>query len=314
MSDLLDQKIIRLLKLDGRYTCAGIARDLGVNVATVAKRIDRMLAEDIISIKTVLNPFKMGFNNHAFVTLNVDLLEVDEICDRLVENPNISLVATIFGRYDILLMVDFPTWETLQEFIAKELPRVEGIIKISAFPIVEIKKLYNGLFTYSTPVDATPELDDTDRSIIVELGKNGRLPITDLASHLNLTLTTVSRRLARLRNEGILGISAVRNPSKWGYLANAYIAVHADLNKVEAICTRLDACPEIHLVMTSMSEFEILAGIHSPSSEKMYRFIVDKVAKIDGVSNIETFVCAEIRKRAYALFDNATEGDLAVQI
>ncbi len=129
------------------------------------------------------------------------------------------------------------------------------------------------------------------------------MPFTDLASRLNLSLTTVSRRVARLRKEDILGISAVRNPSKWGYLANAYISIHADPVKVQAICTRLSAYPEIHLIMTAMSGFEILAGIHSPDPEQMYRFIVDKIARIDGVSNIETFVCAEIRKRSYALFD-----------
>jgi len=79
MTDSLDQKIIDLLKRDGRYTCASIAQELKVNVATVAKRIDRMLAEDVIAIKTVLNPFKLGFNSHAFVTLDVDLAKVDKI-------------------------------------------------------------------------------------------------------------------------------------------------------------------------------------------------------------------------------------------
>ncbi len=303
MSDHLDQKIISLLKRDGRYTCAGIARDLGINVATVAKRIDRMLAEDEITIKTVLNPFKLGFNNHAFVTLDVDLSRIDRICNELVEISNISLVATSFGRYDLLLMVDFPTWGTLKEFIAQDLSRIEGVIKTNALPIVEIKKLYNGLFTYGTAIDTAPIIDSVDRSIIVELGKNGRMPFADLASSLNVSLTTVSRRIARLRKDGILGISAVRNPAKWGYLANAYVGIHADPTKVQMICRKLEVYPEMHLIMTAMNEFEILAGIHSPNAEQLYRFIVDKVARIEGVSNVETFVCAEIRKRAYALFD-----------
>src|SRR5512138_813171 len=127
MSDALDQKIIDLLKRDGRYTAAGIAQELKVNAATVAKRIDRMLAEDEIAIRTVLNPFKLGFNSHAFVALDVDLAKVDSICNRLVESPNISLVATAFGRYDLLLLVDYSNWESLQEYIAKGLPLIEGI-------------------------------------------------------------------------------------------------------------------------------------------------------------------------------------------
>jgi hypothetical protein len=59
--------------------------------------------------------------------------------------------------------------------------------------------------------------------------------------------------------------------------------------------------------MTLMSGFEILFGMHFPNPEVMYKFIVDKVAQIDGVFNIETFVCAETRKRSYALFEPEKE-------
>jgi hypothetical protein len=67
------------------------------------------------------------------------------------------------------------------------------------------------------------------------------------------------------------------------------------------------AYPEIHLIMTLMSGFEILLGMHFPNPGIMYEFIVDKIAQIDGVSNIETFVCAETRKRSYALFEPERE-------
>ncbi|MDD5701438.1 MAG: Lrp/AsnC family transcriptional regulator [Dehalococcoidales bacterium] len=308
MPNNIDLKIIDLLKRDGRYSCAAIAQDLGVNVATVTKHLERMLAEDVISIKTVLNQFKMGFNAHAFITLDVDLCKVGRVCEQLVESPNISLVVTTFGRYDLLGIADFQNWDILQEFIAKDVPSIDGIVKINAFPIVEIKKLNSGLFTYSAPVapypPLDPPLDGIDQAIIAELQNNGREPFTDLASRLNLSLTTVSRRVARLRRDEILGISAVRNPSKWGYLANAYVAVHADANKVQKICAELAAYPELHLIMTAMSGFEILVGIHAPNSEKMYHFIVEKIARIEGVTNLETFVCAEIHKRSFALFDS----------
>jgi DNA-binding Lrp family transcriptional regulator len=110
MLDNLNQQIISALKRDGRYSCARLSKELGVNVATVSKRIDRMLEEDIISIKTVLNPFKFGFNAHAFITLDIELSKINQVCEQLVNNSNISLIATIFGRYDVLIIADFPTW------------------------------------------------------------------------------------------------------------------------------------------------------------------------------------------------------------
>ncbi|MDD5703618.1 MAG: AsnC family transcriptional regulator [Dehalococcoidales bacterium] len=303
MIDNLDQKIINSLKHDGRYSCARLAKELGVNVATATKRIDKMLNEDIITIKPVLNPFRLGFNAHAFIALDIDLPKVEQVCTELVNSPNFSLVANSFGRFDMLLIADFPTWEILQDFVAKSLPAFEGVTQIDTFPIVSIKKTYNGLFEYDSCIKSPVSMDKIDYSIIDELGKNGRLSYADIGAKLNISLTTVSRRVTRLQKEGVMRLSAVRNPFKWGYFANAYIAIHADSNKVDAICARLSAYPEAHLVMTVMSGFEILAGIHSPNPEELYKFLVDKAARIDGITNIETFVCAEIKKRAYALFD-----------
>ena len=307
MIDDLNQEIVTLLKRDGRYSHARLAKELNVNVATIAKRIDKMLEEHIISIKTVLNPFKFGFNAHAFITLDIKLSKIDEVCAQLTNNPNISLLATIFGRFDVLVIADFPTWESLQEFISRELPGIEGISKIDTFPIIAIKKIYNGLFKYDSCINAVPRIDNIDLAMIRELGENGRLSYADLASKLNISLTTVSRRIAHLKNEDIIKITAIRDPSKWGYLANAYSVIRADLNKVDSICASLSVCPEVHLIMTLMSGFEILFGMHFRSPETMYEFIVNKIAQIEGVTNIETFVCAETRKRSYALFEPERE-------
>jgi Lrp/AsnC family transcriptional regulator for asnA, asnC and gidA len=303
MIDKINRQIIAALKRDGRCSYAGLAKELGINAATVAKRIENMIQEDVISIRAVLNPFKLGYNAHALITLDIDLTKVDQVCAHLVNDHNISLVVTTFGRFDVILLADYPTWEMLQDYITKELPKVEGINKIDAFPIIENKKVYNPLFKYNPSINKPASIDEIDKTIIEELERNGRLNYAELARKLGTSLATVSRRVARLKEEDIIKIAAIRNPSVLGYLANAYVVLRADLNKVNAICTELEAYPEVHLIMTLMSGFEILAGIHLQNPEMLYKFIVEKIAEIDGVSNIETFICAEIRKRSYPLFE-----------
>jgi DNA-binding Lrp family transcriptional regulator len=303
MIDNTDRRIIAALKSDGRYSYASLAKELGLNVATVAKRIEKMLREDVITIKAVLNPFKLGYNARALITLDIELTKVDQISAQLIRSPNISLLATVFGRFDALVIADFPTWEMLQDFISKELPKVEGIYKVDAFPVIEMKKIFCGLFKYDSFVKDTPRIDKIDLAIIEELGENGRLSYTDLASKLNISLTNVSRRVARLKEEDIMRISAIRNPAKMGYLASAYVALRADLNRVDAICSELAVYHEIHMIMTLMSGYEILLGIHFPCPEVLYRFIGGNIARIPGVTHIETFICAATLKRSYAFFD-----------
>ena len=303
MIDNINGLIIDALKRDGRCSYACLAKELGLNVATVARRIEKMIQEDVITIKAVLNPFKIVYTVQAVITLDVELTKVEQISAQLIRSPNVSLLVTIFGRFDMLVIADFPTWEELQDFISKELPKVEGIYRVNAFPVIDIKKVFHGLFKYDSYVKDTPRTDKTDLAIIKALGENGRLSYTDLASKLDISLTMVSRRVARLKEEDIMRISAIRNPAKMGYMASAFIVLRADMNRIDAICSELASYHEIHMIMTLMSSYEILLGIHFLSPEVLYQFIVDNIAGIPGVTHIESFICAETLKRSYAFFD-----------
>jgi Lrp/AsnC family transcriptional regulator for asnA, asnC and gidA len=307
MIDNLDDRIITALKRDGRYSHATLARELDSHTATIARRVNKMLREETIAVKAVLNPFKVAYDVHALIALDINLAKADRIAAPLVNNPNISLVATTFGRYAMLLLADFPTWEMLQAYITRELPGIEGIKKIDVFPVIENKKLYNPLFKNGAGAAPLASIDDTDKIIIEELEKNGRASYAGLADRLGISLATVSRRVARLCEENVMKITAIRNPARLGYLASACVFLRADLNKVNAVCTALAARHEVHMMMTLMSGFEILAVIRLKSPEELYRFIAEEIAVIKGVTGIETFICAEIKKRSYPLFDSEAD-------
>ena len=54
--DELDRRIIACLQVSGRQTNTQIAGELGVGESTVRKRIDRLLANEVIKITAVANP------------------------------------------------------------------------------------------------------------------------------------------------------------------------------------------------------------------------------------------------------------------
>ena len=298
MIDRIGYQIIDVLKKDGRYSYARLARELGVNVATVAKRIDAMLAEDIIAFKAVPNPYKMGYQAHAFITLAVDLSKVDGVCSELIDNLNVSLVVTSFGRFDVLLIADFYSLEVLQDFCKKELPQIDGVRQINTFLISEMKKRYDGIFE-SRQAGIPSPIDAINHRLIEELQKNGRVGYIDLADKLGISLATVSRRVNYLIKENIIKIAAIPNPSKLGYSSDVFVALDAAPTKINDICTELSRYSEVHLVMTVMTGFDILVGVHLPNPEMLYNFIKEKIARLDGVSIIETFARAEIKKRYY---------------
>ncbi|MFH1646321.1 MAG: Lrp/AsnC family transcriptional regulator, partial [Chloroflexota bacterium] len=151
----------------------------------------------------------------------------------------------------------------------------------------------------ATTTNEPAQLDDIDQKVIEELGKDGRLAYADLSKKLGISSATVSRRVAFLLRENIIKIMAIPNPSKLGYPANSFITLRTDRSKVNDICAELSMYREVHLVMTLMNSFDIIVGIHFPTPEVLYDFILKKIAFMDGVLDIETIMRAEIKKSTY---------------
>ena len=53
-------------------------------------------------------------------------------------------------------------------------------------------------------------MDDLDQKILRLLMKNARMPVKEIAEHVNLTSPAVSSRIRRLEAEGIIGGYTVR--------------------------------------------------------------------------------------------------------
>jgi Lrp/AsnC family transcriptional regulator for asnA, asnC and gidA len=298
----IDQKLIIELQKNGRISYAKLARLLRINTSTIKKRVDRLLKENIITIQAAPNPFNMGHVANAFITLDVDLTKIDTVCAQVAKNFNISLVITVFGRFDVLLIADYSTWERLTDFIKLELPKIEGIHQVETFFVKEYKKRFQDMFAMEETKEILPVIDEVDINLIKELMEDGRYSCVYLADKLGISLSMVSRRVSSLVKKKIISIKALPNPSMLGYSADAFIVLKTDATKVNDICSNLSNYREVHLIATLVNGYDILLGVHFPSPETLYEFIKKKIAFTSGVLNIETFIRAEIIKRYYGFF------------
>ncbi|MBW1803164.1 MAG: AsnC family transcriptional regulator, partial [Deltaproteobacteria bacterium] len=90
-----DWKLIRELVRDGRASTSDLAKKLGTHVTTVYRRIAMLTREDIIKIRAVPNPAKLGYASNAHILLDVDPDEVHTVCSILFPYPEIHLIMTV---------------------------------------------------------------------------------------------------------------------------------------------------------------------------------------------------------------------------
>jgi DNA-binding Lrp family transcriptional regulator len=77
-------------------------------------------------------------------------------------------------------------------------------------------------------------LDAIDRSIVRILQSDGRIPNTEIARELNVSETTVRKRVARLLSNELIKIVAVPTPKAVGMTLSAIIGIAVVLPAVAA--------------------------------------------------------------------------------
>ena len=126
--DILDMKIIKALQTDARKPIVKVAREVEANEATVRRRINKLLKEEIIERFTVvLNYHKLGRVIKAFIGLRVQPAKLREIVDHLSKHPDIQVLYRTSGDTDIFAEVIFEKMEDLNVFLEEELG-LEGIL------------------------------------------------------------------------------------------------------------------------------------------------------------------------------------------
>jgi Lrp/AsnC family transcriptional regulator for asnA, asnC and gidA len=143
--DELDQKIIRLLQVDGRASNARIAREVGVSEGTVRRRLRHLIQGDVIKVIAVPNLEQMGYGTAALVGIQADPGKVDDVSDAIAALEEAHYVAISTGAYDIFTWVGLESPEKLGTFLRTKVGPIPGVRRTETFVNLAIKKRTYGL-------------------------------------------------------------------------------------------------------------------------------------------------------------------------
>ncbi len=303
-----DLRLMVELQKDGGASYSDLAARLGITPKTVANRAERLIESKVIAIRAQPNPFKMGLSASALIAVKTDPAKIDDVCEHLAENFYVNLVQTVFGRFDILVIVYFPNWEMLHHFINNELYTIDGVTLVELYFIKEVLKRYERFFEREPFTNGWLKLKETDWALIEALAKDGRTNPGELADRLGIHVTTVYRRISALLKGNIIKISGVPNPSRLDYSANAYITLDVEPAEMDNICDSLYSCAEVHFIMTMNNRSGVVVCIHTKDNESLYEFIKKKIAHMNGLINTETYIRAMVQKTYYGWLMETAEG------
>jgi Lrp/AsnC family transcriptional regulator for asnA, asnC and gidA len=143
------------------------------------------------------------------------------------------------------------------------------------------------------------ELSDLDKRVIEHLQEDGRRPFTQIAAELGVSEAAVRARTNRLIERGILQIVGVTDPLKLGFQQWAMIGVRVEASRLIEVAEEIAAFPETDYVVVTAGSYDILVEAVAEDNDALLRFLSERLRKIPGVRETETFVYLRLMKQNY---------------
>jgi len=124
-----DQDLLKLLQENSRRTVSDIAKKMGLSRATVQHKMERLERTGVIQGYTIkINPLLERQNVSAYVMISVVPKKNNTIVRQLFSIPQMEMLCTISGQYDMIAKITESTTQTLDQ-ILDQIANLDGVEK-----------------------------------------------------------------------------------------------------------------------------------------------------------------------------------------
>lgn len=127
----LDRRILDRLGDDARVSNREIARDLGMTEGSIRARLKRLAEEKAIHVAAITNYNYFDRPLVVYLWIDVDKSHpVDDVIAALVAQPEITYVASLVGRADIMAITWVREAAHFAEYLHEQIDRIPGIARV----------------------------------------------------------------------------------------------------------------------------------------------------------------------------------------
>lgn len=134
-------------------------------------------------------------------------------------------------------------------------------------------------------------LDELEIQIILALQKDARKSYKSIAKDLGVAEGTVSNRVNRLIQQGILKLEARVNPFAMSNKVAAIVGINIKRNHHAKAVKEIMAQPNVNAVWVTTGKYDIFVEVLADSIKELNAFIFEKgLSSIEGIEATETHI------------------------
>src|SRR5690606_3809678 len=138
------------------------------------------------------------------------------------------------------------------------------------------------------------EIDDIDKTILMFLIENTRMPFTEIAKKMNVSAGTIHVRVKKLEDAGIIkGTTLITDYDKMGYQFVAYLRLLlTKTNKIQSVIDELYKIPNVTVAHIVAGKYNIFCKIRARDTNHAKELIY-AIDQIEDVLRTESMISLE---------------------
>lgn len=127
--------------------------------------------------------------------------------------------------------------------------------------------------------------------LLFELTKDGSISVPALSKKLGINASVLYSRIKRLMKKKLIKkFTVVIDDSLLGIGVKASVGINRDPKLKDSIHKKMMETPEVISISEVTGRFDIIVNVHAKNLEALHSIVIEKIGKIDGIINTETFV------------------------
>ena len=127
--------------------------------------------------------------------------------------------------------------------------------------------------------------------LLYELAKDSSISVPNLSKKLGINASVLYSRIKRLLKKKLIKkFTIVIDDSILGIGVKATVGINRDPKLKDSIHKHLMETPEVVSISEITGRFDILIRVYAENLEALHTVVIEKIGKIDGIQNTETFV------------------------
>lgn len=141
---------------------------------------------------------------------------------------------------------------------------------------------------------ANYDIDDVDKTILMYLIENTRMPFTEIAKKMDVSAGTIHVRVKKLEDAGIIkGTTLITDYDKMGYQFVAYVGLLlTKTNKIQGVIEELYKIPNVTVAHIVSGKYNIFCKIRARDTSHA-KDVIFKIDEIDDVLRTESMISLE---------------------